>query len=54
MARRDIRINSKGFILVFVSPYYNKKRKGFILVFVFFFVFDFAFVVSLADTEFSW
>ena len=34
MARRDIRINSKGFILVFVSPYCNKKRKGFILVFV--------------------
>ena len=25
MARRDIRINSKGFILVFVSPYCNKQ-----------------------------
>ena len=34
MARRDIRINSKGFILVFVSPYCNKKRKGWISVFV--------------------
>ena len=34
MARRDIRINSKGFILVFVSPYCNKKRKGVKLVFV--------------------
>ena len=34
MARRDIRINSKGFILVFVSPYCNKKHKGWISVFV--------------------
>ena len=25
MARRDISINSKGFILVFVSPYCNKQ-----------------------------
>ena len=35
MARRDIRINGKGFILVFVSPYCNKKHKGWISVFVF-------------------
>ena len=34
MARRDIRINSKGFIVVFVSPYCNKKHKGWISVFV--------------------
>ena len=31
MARRDISIKRKGFILVFVSPYCNKKHKGFSL-----------------------